>query len=161
MPYYLRSIRQRRWFQHPDIPWLPQGELQGDALLDLQPKDNSLSIYEVRNEAEERRVAVALAANRDNLDVFDYAIFEGTQFPTIGVNVVPCEGETPDAEVNSFHHDLRQLTVHGLVGLAEVISTGKQNRIPRKTLKSRLVEAIKAGTLHKDKMKTGLLSKLQ
>ena len=81
MPQLLRgNLRQTRWFVNPDIPWLAPGDLQGDSLVDLITEDNALSVYEVRNNVEEERVSVALAATRDRPAKYDYAVFEEERF---------------------------------------------------------------------------------
>ena len=160
MARFLRAIRQRRWFTYPDILWLSQGELQSDALLDLRTVGNAISIYEVRDDTDELRVATALAANRDNVDVIDYAVFEDIHFTALDLELAQPEGETPDVIVNTLHHDLRNLPARQLVGLAEIISSGVHTRIPRKTVSSLLTEAIEAERLDRGRIKLSLLSKL-
>jgi hypothetical protein len=158
---FLRAIRQRRWFTYPDIDWLPQGELQADALLDLRTVGNSISLYEIRDDSDELRIATALAANRDNVDVIDYAVFEDSQFTELDLAVSQSVGETPDATVNSLHYDLLNLTARQVGGLAEVISNGAHTRIPRKTVSSLLAEAIEVERLDRERIKLSLLSRLQ
>lgn len=153
-------IRQGRWLTHPDVPWLPPGELQSDALLDLQTKGNSISVYEVRTGGDEDRIVDALAANRGKLDVFDYAIFEDTRFTQFGVTVMPCEGETPDASVNALHHELRNVTVRQLAAAADAVSSGTKRRILRKVVRSRLIQAIDNGVLRREGLNPQLRTEL-
>ena len=157
----MRGINLRRWYvDHPTIDWLPPGELQGDALLDLQTKGNSLSIYEIQNDSQEYRVAIALAATRKTIGKFDYAIFEDGQFENLGLTPILIEGQTPDTLVNSLHYDLKDLTARNVVRLAAVISRGRSDRILGKDVKGRLVDAINSGTINKTKMKPELLGSL-
>jgi hypothetical protein len=155
---FLRLIRQARWIS-PE--WLPVGELQGDALLDLQTKDNALSVWEVRSDADEERVAVALAASRDNVDVLDYAVFDDSEFPSIGITLGKQDGATPDMAVNQLHYELDNLTVSKIAQLAQVLSRVKPVRIPRKQVIFRLKEAVSTGTLNKETVKPGLLEALR
>ena len=75
MATFLRMTRQGRWLKYPDLEWLQPDELQSDALLDLQTKDNRLSVYRAEGEEEAKQVVIALAANRESLSNLDYAIF--------------------------------------------------------------------------------------
>lgn len=70
MRLFLRTVRQRRWAMQPDVDWLEDGELMGDALSDIQTKSGSLSVYEVANEADRQRIAVALAATRNEFQIW-------------------------------------------------------------------------------------------
>lgn len=157
MTYFLRVIRQTRWLK---LKWLPDGEIQADALVDLQTTGNALSVYKVESEADKERVVVGLAANRDNLANLDYAIFEDSKFTSLAITVEQREGATPDMEVNKLHYELRNLTVGLLVQLAQMVSLGMHDRIPRKLLKSRLQAAVNAGTVNKERLKPQLLKDL-
>ena len=83
----MRVVRQARWYKYPELDWLPDGGLQGDALGDLQTGGNDLSVYRVENETGRERVIVALAANLDNLANLDYAIFDDAGLASIGVAI--------------------------------------------------------------------------
>ena len=158
MPYFLRQIRQSRWF---DLPWLPIGELQGDSLRDLETADNTLSVFEVNSQHDKERVTVALAANRKYVSVFDYAVFDDTNFISLGIIAEPHEGTTPDAAVNQLHYNLRNLSLGGLSGLARVVSEVEHIRISENVVKARISEAIAAGTLSTDKLQPELLARIQ
>ncbi len=160
MARFLRQVSQRRWYKYPDLDWLPAGELQGDALCDLRTTDNALSVFELKTEADKERVAIALAATRDGLDVFDYAVFDGSGLASLGIIADQTEGETPDIDVNKLHYDLRNLTVTRLASLAQVLSRGEFARIPVKDVKSKLKEALNAGTLDSARFNGKLLPRL-
>lgn len=51
MSLFLRAINQARWFTKPDVDWLEDGELKGDALTDIKTENGKLSVYKVTNEA--------------------------------------------------------------------------------------------------------------
>ena len=158
MAYFLRVIRQSHWF---NLEWLPAGELQGDTLRDLQTSNNTLSVYEVRVEDDQERVAVALAANRRYLAVLDYAIFDDSNFNSIGIIAEPREGETPDAVVNQRRYNLMNLTIGRLAYLAQEVSRGTHSRIPEKVVKFRISEGIETGMISREKLQPELLQGLQ
>ena len=60
MPCILRQIRKAKWYKHPNVPWLNEGELQADALADLITKDNTLSVWMLEDETFVERAATAL-----------------------------------------------------------------------------------------------------
>ena len=113
----MRVVRQPRWHKNPELDWLPDGDLQADALGELQTGGNALSVYRVENETGRERVIVALAANRDNLANLDYAIFDDAGLASIGVAINQPDGQTPDLGVNRLHYDLANLTAGRLVQL--------------------------------------------
>lgn len=152
--------RQARWLKHPDLDWLSQDEIQGDAMLDLQTEDNKLSVYRVQSDEEAERVVLALAANRLNLANLDYALFEDTILIPLDIALVQQAGQTPDDGVNELHYNLTNLTVDRLAKLAVLVSAGQHTRVPRKNIRTRLHQAIRAGTLDRDKLNPDLLGKV-
>ena len=160
MSSFLRLIRGGRWLKFPDVDWLQDGELQGDAFSDLQTSGGKLSIFKVDDETDKQRVVIALAANRDDVDVLDYAVFEDSNLASQGIVPDIQEGETPDKEANQLHYELRNMTVTRLAQLAEVVAAGEHKRILKKQIKSWLQKAVTTGDLNKTKMKRGLLQSL-
>ena len=154
MRLFLRVIKQHRWFRQPDERWLEDGELKGDALSDIQTLEGRLSVYRVANEADMQRVAVALAANRQNFSNMDYAVFADSDLEPCGITVRQTEGKTPDSGVNDLHYELGKLTVNRLVRLAMIISAGKHKRIQRKQIETLLHEAARAGQLDRARIKS-------
>lgn len=144
-----------------NLEWLPQGELQSDALLDLQTKDNSLSVFRVEDAKDTERVVVALAANRCNPAHLDYAIFDDTDLASIGIVMKLQEGDTPDVWVNKLHYNLTNLTVNRLVQIAETVAVGDHSRALKKDLAAKVKHGINTGTLDKSKIKPTLLGKLK
>ena len=141
--------------------WLTQGEIQSDALGDLQTKENRLSVYRVESDEEAEQVVVALAANRDSLANLDYAVLDHEQLIETQLSICQQDGETPDSQVNKLHYDITNLTVGKLAQLAQVISTSNHVRVPRKQLKEALKRAVDAGKLDRTQVKPRLLTKLQ
>ena len=160
MTNFLRVTRHGRWLVYPDLPWLPQDGIQGDALLDLQTEDNRLSVYRVENEEDTKQVVIALAANRKNLVNLDYAIFEDSPLVSTGIAIQKQNGETPHDQVNKLHYDLANLTVGSLAVLAQAVASGAHTRVPWKNIKAGLQEAMGSGALDEGKMKPELLRRI-
>ena len=159
MRLFLRVVKQHRWFKQPDESWLEDGELKGDALSDIQTQRGQLSVYRVANEADMQRVAVALAANRQDFSNMDYAVFADSDLEPCGITVRQTEGETPDMCVNDLHYELGKLTVNRLGRLAAIISAGKHKRIQRKQIETLLHEAARTGQLDRARIKSPKITK--
>jgi hypothetical protein len=132
------------------------GELQGDALGDLTCKGNALSLYMVdeHNDAEKLRVAVALAATRQNLANVDYALIDPQFLDAIGVLQADIAGDTADDSVNKLHRDLVQLTSSQVYRIAQHIGeTGAVHRFMFNVIQAAVVAALKTKTLDISKVK--------
>ena len=160
MAYYLRAIRKARWYGYPGVNWVGKGHVQSDALLDLQTKDNALSIYRIDNDADVDRVVVALAANRSEISHVDYAVFDGSSLLNTGAVFVQADGDTPDHEVNQLHHDTTHLTVFGLTSMAREILRGYRDRFLRDKVRRLMGEAIRDRRLDKSRMSEKILQDL-
>ena len=160
MAYYLRTIRKARWYGYPGVNWVGKGHVPSDALLDLQTKDNALSVYRIDNDADIDRVVVAVAANRSEINHVDYAVFDGSSLLNMGAVFVQADGDTPDHEVNQLHHDTTHLTVFGLTSMAREIFRGHMNRFLRNKIKQLMGEAIRDCRLDKSKISKKILQDL-
>lgn len=157
MAQYLRVIRQSRWLQQS---WVNAGDLQADALRDIQTEGNRLSVYRVNASGEIDRIVVALAANRGSLGNIDYAIIDDSSFPAIGITLQQQPGATHDSVVNALHYDLTRLTVSKLTQFAQLIASGPLRRTLKKDLQGKLQNAVNSGRLDRDKLQEGLRAKL-
>ena len=163
MAQYLRVVRQARWFVFPDIDWLPKNTVQADALLDLKPKDNRLSLWLIGENGENlERVASAIATTRTDLVVLDYALLDSDHIDQIGLKERKSSGTTLDEEANAeCHRDFVELTIPHVCELAEVIR-GHSNvvRVPWKTLGEWLKEGITAGRIDSSRLNPKITTKL-
>lgn len=160
MKQFLRGVRQSKWFKHPGVDWLEDGELQGDALGDIQTKNCLLSVFRVNSEADRQRVATALAATKDHLTNVDYVVFADSNLDSLGITVHRTKGHTPDEGANDLHYELGNLTVRRLVQLAVILSCGEHKRIPEKKIGLWLQEAIKEGKLNQEMIKPRIIQKI-
>lgn len=159
MKQFLR-VRQSKWFKHPGVDWLEDGELQGNAIDDIQTQNCLLSVFRVNSEADRQRVAVALAATKDYLANVDYVVFEDSDLEPLGITVQQTKGHTPDETANDLHYELGNLTVRRLVRLAEIVSCGEHKRIPKKKIGLWLQEAAREGRLNQEMIKPDIIQKI-
>ena len=148
MPWYLRiGFRADRWLP---LPWLPAGEVQADAVRDFNRiKNNTMSVFLVNSDAEGIRAAIAIACKDAQDQAFGYALFDVQATQALGIQIVPSGGDTPDPEVNTWHHELQQLTFAHLSEVAKLIKQGVVEDIPLPAFKERLQQAVEAGQIEK------------
>ena len=161
MPDFLRSIAKRRWDTNPDIPWLKPNELKADVFRDLPTSDGALSIWEISGDIAAERIGIALAANRESLDPFDYVVFDGSALRPPDFAIENRAGKTPDEDINGLHYDLQFLTTYKLTALADILSKGYKCRIPQKQVKESLLAGLDNGRLNSQKFNEKLLQKLR
>ena len=71
----LRIVRRSRWLKERPS-WLENDEFQADPLGDFTTTSNTISVWYIKeNTSNLQRVVAALAAQRDRLVNFDYALF--------------------------------------------------------------------------------------
>lgn len=160
MTEFLRAIKRGRWYKYPEIIWLENGELQGDALIDIQTHSGRLSVFKVDNEVDKQRVLVAIAATKDHIANVDYAVFGDDGLDSLGIMMRSTAGDTPDRRANELHYELENLTVRQLAGLAEIISNGTHDRVQRKRVTSWLQDAARGGSLDRTRTKPNIAQKL-
>ncbi len=153
MREFLRTTRQGRWYTYPVVDWLGEDELQGDALSDIMVKDGRLSVFSVASDADRQRVAVALAANREDITTMDYAVFADSRLRELGITVQQTKGDTPDETVNELHYELGNLTVERLALLTRIVYAGDHKRIRRRQIKELLSEAARSRRLDEKRIK--------
>lgn len=161
MTQYLRLVRQRRWATFPDIEWIAPEETQADALLDLQTRNNRLSVFRVDSDNDIQRVVVALAASRDHVANIDYAIFDDDELIVQGIDITQTVGETPDKTANMLHHDIHNLTVRQIELLARTIALADHTRIHRRDIQTMLRDALQSGDLEPDVVRPGVLTRIR
>jgi len=113
------------------MTWLPEEELQADALNDLGTKSNELSVYHIApNKSNLDQVVVALAVNTTDPSNIDFALFEENIISELGIKIKKSKGELADDQVNNWHSDLHELSASKLLSLALAIK--KKAKIERK-----------------------------
>jgi hypothetical protein len=164
VPFVLRQIRRSKWYKHPDVQWLEEGELQADALGDLETTHNELSVWHIQDDKSNLgRVVAALAIGNGsrNLANVDYALVDLQTVLDLDIQLVTTQGETLDAEVNSWHRDLVEMTASKLMGLASAIQTnGEKERLSPKKVASLVNSSVEEGYIDRSKLSASVLKKL-
>lgn len=157
---FLRSVRRGRWLNPPEMSWLGDEDIQGDALCDIQTQGCKLSVFRADTEVVTQRVVMALAATKDRIANVDYAVFEDSRLESLDITIQQTEVGTPDNMVNSLHYELGNLTVKQLANLAKIIATSTHERTQQARIRSGLLESVSNGRLNREKIKPDLLQRL-
>jgi hypothetical protein len=144
--WYVRiGFRPDRWL---NLPWLPANEVQADATKDFSRiKDNELSVFLVNSQADGIRAAIAIASRVEQQGAVGYALFDADAIAALGITPQKTEGETPDAEVNTWHYELRELTFSRLSEIAKIVKQGLVEDIPLPAFKARVQAEVAGGHL--------------
>ena len=156
MGFFLRKIRKAKWYKHPDVLWLGEGELQADALSDLKTEANELSVWFVEADRSNlERVIAALAAEGDHLSNFDYALCAVNDVLSLEIEVTQSPGRSPDQQANeAWHRDLTKLTARALLDLAGVIrSNDERHRVQKKQVEQLVARGVMSGKINREKLK--------
>jgi hypothetical protein len=136
--------------------------MPADPLADLNTESNKLSAWLIEDDLSNlERVSVALAAGRDRIDDFDYALFDQRLLKELNIDMLDTRGTTPDAEANSWHRDLVHLSAERLGELARAIWVhGQTDRRLKKQMAEAVTGAVKTGRLDRARMKEKVLSQI-
>lgn len=162
MPLLLRKIRKSKWYKNPGVPWLPVGELQADALVDLSTKNNELSVWLIDdNKLNLNRVLAALAANLEIVSNFDYALVDEQRVTGIAIKIAESKGDLLDAVVNAWHRNLSELSAAKLMQLASAVQSHADilRILPNQAL-ALIREAVQQGRIELSKLKPAIQSSL-
>lgn len=151
MPLLFRRLDRKNgvWALSQRPTWLGPDDVPADVLSDLKTEDNGLSLW-VIDEARTNLDAViaAVAANRQNFDRFDFALFDQARVTAAGFQLHQTQGVSKDPNANVARHvDIEQLTGYRVARLARVIydpATIFERRFPDE-VKALVAGAVQAG----------------
>ena len=153
MPY-LRKIRKAKWYKNAYVPWLEEGELQADVLVDLSTKNNELSVYQINDvNTDLPEVIGAIALTCDNTSNIDYALFMEKDLEELKIKVSFSEGDTPDDVVNLKHYDLTEITANKILSLTTVVKGGIIGRFTESNVIRIVAEALRNNRIDRSRIK--------
>ena len=172
MRFVLRIIAKSKWYDNAEKieQLLREGRLQADALNDLIRADalndlrttgDRLSVWYIDAfKSNLQQIIVALAANRDRIDKFDYVLLKDSTLSALGIRIQESPGDTPDDEVNTCHSELVELSLEMLLKLVSVIRISERVRVPEAKIRQQLLEAVSSRRLSLDRMNSAMASSI-
>jgi hypothetical protein len=145
VPFFLIKVTWGRW--QADLPWLPVGELQAAALLDLRFSNNKLSIWKIEDDSSNLdRVITALAASKGKVSIenVDYVVLSQQILTGLGLKIEKSPGATLDSIANKeWHYDIIELTASKILAIAQRIREEPIKRKREVEIKKLIMKAIK------------------
>ena len=143
------GVRAERWYRESTWDWLEKPEFPADALKDLRTDNNSLSVFEVENEADARAAAIAIAAGRQDFGDCEWFLFDDSVLDALNIPIEKSEGTTPNTRINELHRNISHLTGRKLAALVEAISPDPETFgfVLKKDVESTIVASVKSGEL--------------
>jgi hypothetical protein len=143
MPLLLRNVGKRyRWLKEQAAPFLEQGDVPADSVVDLKTSGNKLSVYVIEDDKSNvNRVVRAITVGSQKPDHVAYVVFNSKVLEDAGIEMQEVIGSTADAAVNPLHRDL-VLSGNKLVALTRgMLQEGEVGQL----LKVELVDLVEQG----------------
>lgn len=158
----LRTLRKNKFDVEQQPNWVPEGDLQADALFELKVEDNALSVYQISDDLSDlERVLAAIAATREHLANIDFALLDSSNLTRLGITARNTPGNVPDLVVKGLHLDLVHLTVLQLAELAiAIMQSAKLERRTMSKVRSLLLDSIERDYIDSADLKEGVREKL-
>jgi len=152
MSYLVRKITRGKWLSDKtkDNPF----DISSDAITaDLRSRGNTLSVWEVEQEADIKEAVIALATAGDRLDTIDVVWIPKNELQEKQIECIDTPGNTPIKTLQNTHIDLSSMNYFKIGLFAEsIINNIAAKRIKRYSagdLKKLFKAAIQDGTLSK------------
>jgi hypothetical protein len=142
MALLLRKVRQSRWFKEPAAAFLEVDDVPADTFVDLQTKENLLSVWEVESDRSNLlRVVRAIAVGGQRIDHTGFILFDSGHLEGAEIELQSNPGESEDKGINPCHRDL-VLSGKKLLALAKLLLLYGETRT---LTKPELIESVEAG----------------
>lgn len=145
MPLLLRKVRKAKWLEDKNLPWLPTGELQADALTDIATDNgNELSVWVIDDSRSNvQQIIVALAIQRNVIANLDYVLIDVAALDTLRIARRRSLGNTIYEQAKQWHVDLVELSATKLFQLAKHIQVNcKPVRVQEREVVRYIAEAV-------------------
>lgn len=163
MSRFVRHVRKSKWYASPAVPWLKEGELQADALFDFEARSNRVSVWKLEDDGSNLgRIIAGMAATRDTLANWDYAVIDQKDLDDIGIDITRSRGVSVDDEANDrWHWDLVELTADKVYRLAQRVQQSAIERVLRKRVASLVSQAISCGWIDRKGVSEAIMEKIE
>ena len=138
-------------------------EIPADPMADMNTKDNDLSLWVVTDDHSNLdRIVAALAATRDTVANFDFALIDVTEVDACVFALQKSDGGSKDSEANSlWHRDVKRLSGHRLLRLTEVFfRTAEVMRYNDRRVLKLLKQYVNSGHILQSELKERIRDKI-
>jgi len=161
MPQYLLMINKRKW-DRLDVPWLKPNQIQADPLGDLRITEGALSIWHIEDDKSNLDLVIAgLATTRQNVDKFEYGLFDQEIVTGLDLKAQITTGNSPIDAANVWHRDLIELTAEQALNLVNAIFDDfEKYRLYDDEVQARILGAVRDGHIDLHKVNKSLKNKI-
>ncbi|MBC8185470.1 hypothetical protein H8E88_30645 [candidate division KSB1 bacterium] len=141
--YLIRKINKAKWFQ---IDIMNDDDVTADAITNcLKTTENTLSVWNIENEADIEQAVLAIAASLQHIETIDVVILSTDTLKQYDINIITSTGNTPIESLKEIHRDLSGLTFSKLSQIkdhiVERIRNEKLKRFTKGQLKKLLLRS--------------------
>jgi len=133
------------------------------AFSDLRTQENTLSVWYIHDdESNLEQVVTAIMAGRQDIDSFEYALFDEQTAVDRGLQIRSAPGDTCLDEANQWHRHLVDLSAEDLIAVAQAIvshSTGVKRFTPSQ-VRNMLAAELRMGNIDINRLSSRLQSKI-
>jgi len=138
----LRTIKRGRWLKAPTGK---PHRAPGDALLDLQTRENKLSLWLIDDDGSNLvEVVGSIALTRETFSQVDYVTFDLDLVEKLGLDLRETDGNTPVPAANSWHREAVELSAKDVARLADGLFPLSRTRVSQREVTS-MVASLLAG----------------
>ena len=168
MRLYLRQLDDKVCWEWDgasgQYPWLVGDQFPAAPIRDLKPSAKSaISVWLILDDRSNLpRIAASLAAGRNTIDKFDYALLDEELLTQAGVKLQQSAGDSRDRQANKdWHWDLIELTLDQLFKLAQLIHDNAAiGRFFDDQVGAFIKQAIDAGRIRQESVNSKILAVL-
>lgn len=166
MEWLFRKIKMTRWLPSEKELSLQAGmllnpdDIPADPIGDFCTTKNSLSFYGINtidkkdNSSNLWKVIAALAATQDYPNKVEYSVIKKKTILDMGFEIEYAPGDTPDAEVNSWHFNMTRLSGMKILSLSRIfIKEGVKDVFTKDRVEKDLARIVTLETFDKAKVK--------
>lgn len=131
------------------MTWLNGGDYESDALNNFTTKENTISIYMLKEDSSnEEMIVCAYTMTRDNIHPVDYLKIPEEVFISHKLEIKENLGCTLFDEVNKAHRDVVKISAQTIVDIIKSVKDSCEiGRITKPKVKKLLKRKIEDGTL--------------
>lgn len=162
---FIRKVNLKNWHDLEALKKdLAEGETPADPVCSFNTRECRMSVFALDKTERAARVAAAIVCRAQNLQDFEYVIFNSADVEEIGFQIKPSAGDTVDEEINNLHYDISCISAQELTKLTDRLISRERfpdtcNRVSKKDVARHIIEGIENGFIKESRVNKDVLQK--